>query len=444
MLINFRCANYRSFRDEVMLSMLKGDTKNHPDQVYGLGDAGLLKAAVIFGPNASGKSNVFNAFRVSRNFITKEIEMRTYNNYYRLEPGYKEKPTLFEYEMTVNGKPYRYGFEKILDDDEVTGEWLQRISLEGEDELLFRRAGDNIIDGEISENEKAALTRNIKKHGGLLILTLCDLFRDSKKGYDIIEESITILDWFDKDLVIIGVDGSLRASIDYTPSELEEMGRILRAFDVGINDIEFTEWIKDLWIDEGHNTEYSRYIDGKEGEVAQAWIDEGRTTVYGEQGGKIILTRFATERKNGKKREMLVSRHGANKVNMPRIDESDGTKRLLDLAPIIMNDNLEKTYVVDEIDRSLHPVVVFEFLKWFLENRYSKPKQLITTTHQILLMDQELLRKDEIWFVEKKGDGHSELFSLDEYNERSDKKIDKSYLDGRYGAIPKIRLRGDQ
>jgi len=341
---------------------------------------------------------------------------RMYLSYYRLEPEYEKRPTLFEYEITVDSEPYRYGFEIMLSEDRIVGEWLYRISIDGDDELVFERVGDNITDSLLSKKEKDALSKKIKTHGGLLVLTLSDLFRD-KKGYDTIDEITQILDWFQNKLVIIGVKGTLRSHYDYQQSELEKLGEVLRAFDVGISDIGFTEWIDDLWMNAGH--EYG----------------------HREKTGSIIISDAATERKNKKKREILVSRQGKNKVEMLRIDESDGTNRLFDLAPILIKDDSDITYVVDELDRSLHPLVVFEFVKWFLEQEYSKPKQLIITTHQILLMDQELLRKDEIWFVEKKEDGHSELFSLDEYNERPDRKIDRSYLDGRYGAIPKIYLR---
>jgi len=448
MLINFRCGNFRSLRDEVTLSMVKGESRSHPNHVYKMGDVGILKMAAIFGPNASGKSNIFNALRFSRNIILREPE-RTYSSYYRLEPGYEIRPTLFEYEFTLNGCPYRYGFEIILNEDKIIGEWLYRISLKDDnDEPLFRRVDGNIIDGEMSGKEKEILTKNIKKYGGILTLTLCDLFRNKKKGYSVIEEAIKVLDWFQNDLIIIGVNNTLRTHYSYDKPELEELSRILRAFDVGISDIGFTEWIDDLWVNTSHSSGYREKAGINEKGLTEFMGAKGKDNDYdfeqGEELGSIIISPDATERWTKKKREMLVSKQGKNGIEMLRVDESDGTKRLFDLAPILIKDNSDKTYVVDELDRSLHPLVVYEFVKWFLEKQYSKPKQLITTTHQITLMDQELMRKDEIWFVEKKGDGHSELFSLEEYNERSDRKIDRSYLDGRYGAVPKVHLRREE
>ena len=417
MLINFRCENFRSMRDEVTLSMLKGETRSHPNHVYDFEDLGVLKSAVIFGANASGKSNIFKAINFSRKIILGEPE-RAYQSYYRLEQGFEKKATTFEYEMTVDGKPYRYGFEIILAEDEIKKEWLHRISLTGEDFLLFSRVGDVIVEGSLSEKEKSVLDKNMKRYGGVSVLAICDLLRNRKKNYEVIEESSRVFDWFEKNLVPIGVNNTLRSHYEYTELEFQELGKVLRAFDVGIVEVGFTKWIDDLWINADHQF-------GKR-----------------EKSGDFVFSDVATEKKIGDRKQMLVSRQGKNKIEMPRVDESDGTKRLFDLAPILIKDgDDEKTYVLDELDRSLHPLVVYEFVKWFLAKKFSSPKQLITTTHQILLMDQELLRKDEIWFVEKKNDGHSELFSLEEYNERSDKKIDKSYLGGRYGAIPKIHLR---
>ena len=116
-------------------------------------------------------------------------------------------------------------------------------------------------------------------------------------------------------------------------------------------------------------------------------------------------------------------------------EASDGTIRLLDLLEILLaGDN--KIYVVDELDRCLHPSLTYKFIETFLAEAKKKNIQLIVTTHESRLMDFDLLRRDEIWFVDKKMNGETDIYSLDEYNERFDKKIDKAYLDGRYGGVP--------
>jgi AAA15 family ATPase/GTPase len=117
------------------------------------------------------------------------------------------------------------------------------------------------------------------------------------------------------------------------------------------------------------------------------------------------------------------------------VEESDGTIRLLDLLEILLAGD-GKTYIVDELDRCLHPSLTYKFVDTFLEEAAKKNIQLIVTTHESRLMDFDLLRRDEIWFVDKKKNGETDIYSLEEYNERFDKKIDKAYLEGRYGGVP--------
>ena len=109
--------------------------------------------------------------------------------------------------------------------------------------------------------------------------------------------------------------------------------------------------------------------------------------------------------------------------------------RLLDLLEILLCKE-NKTYIVDELDRCLHPSLTYKFVETFLELAEQNGVQLIVTTHESRLMDFDLLRRDEIWFVDKNNAGESSIYSLEEYNTRFDQKIDKAYLDGRYGGVP--------
>ena len=118
-------------------------------------------------------------------------------------------------------------------------------------------------------------------------------------------------------------------------------------------------------------------------------------------------------------------------------EESDGTQRLYGLLPILepgAGDDM--TYVVDELDRSLHPLMTERFVRDFLGMAKGCRRQLIITTHESKLQNMELLRRDEIWFLEKDGDGVSRLYSLEDFNERSDRRIEKAYREGRYGGVP--------
>jgi AAA15 family ATPase/GTPase len=117
-------------------------------------------------------------------------------------------------------------------------------------------------------------------------------------------------------------------------------------------------------------------------------------------------------------------------------EESDGTKRLFDLMNILLTEEDDVVYVVDELERSLHPMLLKRFLELFMEHNEDGSRQMVFSTHESSIMSQELFRRDEIWFVDRSEDGNSRLYSLDRFKDRFDKDIAKAYLDGRYGAIP--------
>jgi hypothetical protein len=123
-------------------------------------------------------------------------------------------------------------------------------------------------------------------------------------------------------------------------------------------------------------------------------------------------------------------------------DESDGTNRIIDFIPLIIDllqgDNV---FIIDEMERSLHPNLIYEIIDLFLDKSQNINSQLILASHESSLLTQKLLRKDEIWFAVKDNEGASHLHSLEEYNIRFDKEIRKDYLLGRFKAIAKIGNR---
>ena len=132
----------------------------------------------------------------------------------------------------------------------------------------------------------------------------------------------------------------------------------------------------------------------------------------------------------------LVLEHGKSSFDFSFSEESDGTKRLFDLIDMLLTDRPDTLFVVDELERSLHPKLTEHFLEKFMEAHENVRMQLVFTTHEDAIMDQSLFRRDEIWFVERDADNASRIYSLDRFKERYDKKLSKAYLEGRYGAIP--------
>ena len=135
----------------------------------------------------------------------------------------------------------------------------------------------------------------------------------------------------------------------------------------------------------------------------------------------------------------IVYRHNDDRVLYRPDEESDGTRKLYGLlASMFMGDDCA-TYIVDGLDSGLHPQLTFRFIGMFLGEPYSGDSQMVFTTHESSLMDFRLLRRDEIWFMDKDADGRSSLYSLEDFNERSDRRIEKAYREGRYGGVPVFR-----
>ncbi len=413
MLLNFTCSNFRSFRSEVTISMLPGATKNHPGHIMNVDGLEVLSTASIFGANASGKSNIFKAMKYSRDLILgKKIDE---NCFFRLDPEFRQKPSLFQFEFSIDDKLYRYGFEIIISERKIVNEWLWRISISGEDTLIYQKP----LDSNPGPVSLIKLKRRLSKY---LVLTLMDEVRNQDDPE--IREIISVRNWFENNLKIIGTDENLLSELDYTEEQCVKLGTFLGDFDVGIFSVGFEKadlkkGSNEAFVGDGLIV-HDEYISKKENKVSSSKKFKHR-----------ISNQYL----------VLVNNHGMKEELFLWYDESDGTRRLMDLAPMVISEDSDITYIVDELDRSLHPMVVYEFVRRFNLEGARLRKQLIFTTHQTCLLDQNLLRRDEIWFVQKERDGHSELYSLDQYNERSNKNIERMYLNGDFDAIPNI-LRG--
>jgi len=156
--------------------------------------------------------------------------------------------------------------------------------------------------------------------------------------------------------------------------------------------------------------------------------DEGEELLV-ERAGENHYYRIAIQAAHEHRRGQLVP--------LDLTEESDGTRRLLNLIPALHDLRMRgATYFVDEIDRSMHPILVWKFLEFFLNSCSSGPRQLIVTTHESNLLDLDLLRRDEIWFAEKDQTGATRLYSMMDFRVRKDLEIRKHYLQGRFGAVP--------
>ncbi len=396
MLTRFNVGNFLSFKEVTEFSMLKGKPKNKGERIYSSDSLKILKFSALFGANASGKSNFVKSLAFARNLIVSSLlKKRSLKDYvFKLDDGYRDKPSYFEFEILQGEHLYSYGFEVLLNENRFISEWLVKLSPHGSDVNLFTRdlergeittelkIGDkslnnkfNVYLDDIKENNEVLFLSEMNRNKGSLYRekSALSIFRD-------------LFHWFDRRLEIIYPNKPISPLTNFWEGkEKETICRIIKDFSTGI--INYEEVEVDL-----------------------------------EQAQNITTT-------------SLKFSHGEGTPLFDFSEESDGTKRILDLLEILLTKQ-NKVFVIDEIDRSLHPQLTYRFIKHFLTLAEKRDMQLIVTTHESRLLDFDLLRQDEIWLSEKNKEGSTNLYSLDEYNVRFDRKVDKAYLEGRYGGVP--------
>jgi len=456
MLIRFKVSNFLSFDDEQVLSMIGGSTQKKSDHLINnnpnsSNNLKLLKFSAIYGPNASGKSNLLRAVNFAKEIILRGITFNLGDKYCRIKDENKEKLSSFEFEVEINKKFYAYGFDILLSQNSIRAEWLIELdkSKNKEVPIYSRTLGENIkINEEYFANNTDIINRlniyhsDIKDVDNTLFLT--EMNRNKETLYqDFLSNNVVILkklfDWFVNSLIIIFPQSRLcNNRFFYSEEYIKKINKIITTFGTGIKECKVVNAnmqelqqsnIPPQFLKEMVDTIEKAYVEAKqnnnEKNIQQAFIRVNRE-MY-------IMKKSSDEQPTVEK---IVLKHKNNDSEYAFSEESDGTQRLFDLIEILMNKNIEKVYLIDELDRCLHPTLTYEFVKRFLLNNEDITTQLVVSTHESRLLNFDLLRRDEIWFTDRKKNGPTKLYSLEDYNERFDKKIDKAYLDGRYGGIP--------
>jgi AAA15 family ATPase/GTPase len=433
MLLTFRFKNYLSFKDEQIFSMVPGRTRLHGSRIFrGRNHVRINKFAALFGANGSGKSNFIHAFIAMRTLIVNG-EFSSEFEAFRFGEG-KEKDSEFEVELFINNHLYSYGFTVNLAKKEYCDEWLAKIG-QKEDIYLFRwekgkkpylnpnlsKKKDslerlNVFLKSTTESRKAPFLYMANHHVGKLY---------SDPAIAIIKN---VFDSFNEKLVITTPDMPVSPGWNLTnEANLARLKKYLCAFDTGISDV-----IRVDVSEEKAKTEIPFFDSFKDSFFKQDYAhavlrsDSDFFSVEKQENGALKIQKF----------EFV--HFGNNDVYFDLHDESDGTKRLFVLLDILLWENDGTVFVVDELDRCLHPELTREFINQFLLLASEKgfKNQLIVTTHESRLMNFRYLRRDEIWFVENEKIEGSRLFPFDAFNARFDKVIEKAYLDGRFGGVP--------
>lgn len=396
MLIQFSVENFLSIREQVVLSLLASCDKEHPEHIIAFNEKyKTLKASVIYGANASGKSNVLKAFWFMTNYVLnsheKQLNKLTERIPFKFDPMTIEKPSAFEVIFTAEGVRYTYGFSAT--DKEIVDEYLYCYP-NGRRALIFERKNTHAYrftsDIDLQENLKERNSPN-----KLYLSTAANWNYSRVKP---------VFEWFASNVIHYNYSASAYgADAEILRDEIyrTEIADMLRVADFGITSLNLKEGSIGFW------GALSGTYDNVEA-VHQVKDPSGTVASY--------------------------------TLNMS--EESAGTNRYFTAIGFIKKVlDCGGLLVADEIDAYLHPLLTKHIISLFNSEEYNpKGAQLVFTSHNTNLLDLDIFRKDQIWFTEKNEySGATDLFSLYDFSLRKGTKVEKSYLLGRYGAIPLIK-----
>lgn len=417
MLIQFSVANFRSFKELVTFSMVAAklssrDPRIDENNTFSVNNQiTLLRSAAIYGANASGKSNLVKALTFMKRFVinsSKESQAEEPIDIvpFRLDSESEAQPSHFEVVFLLDDVVYRYGFE--VTKEKVESEWLF-YSPHGREAKLFVREGGEILP---SRDFKKGQSSKLLTRSNALFLSVAAQFNS--------DTAIKVLGWFKKLGVVSGLDdrgySNFTANMFLKNSEFKEnVLSLIKNSDVGINNV----------ISEKIDINESSFFPK---DMPQELIDIVKKQLKKDEE---LITFRAIHKKNCK--------NGAfEEIQFDLDDESEGTQKLFLLSgPVIDSLDKGKVLIIDEIEGRLHTLLTRQLISLF-NSPETNPNhaQLIFATHDTNLLSNKLLRRDQIWFVEKDEDSASHLYSLSELKVRNDRSYENDYLEGLYGGIP--------
>jgi AAA15 family ATPase/GTPase len=444
MLINFRVSNFLSFRDQVEFSALASLERQHRDRIFQSKSLGLnlLPTAAFYGGNGAGKSNLYKALQFAQKIVLRagvKPEDGIERECFRLDSEYRTAPSHFGFDLLIGKQCLRYEF--AVTDSVVVAESLAFLNNDTVKNIFQReRVGD---EDNWSADSFKALKLNKDQNEFLGFKTRDtlgnQLFIAALRGRHIpvIEE---VGNWFKNRLIL------LDPRCDFRPVEVGLMQvDAFKAYCIESLDKAGTgiEWLQ------------NQSVPFDSAPIPQEMKDHVMKDLQSSGANQMIMirnpldrSRFIFLREEGEIKALKLTtlhkdRNGKS-VNFELAEESEGTERLIDLLPAffeLSDPSSDKVFFIDELDRSLHTHLTRGLVESFLESRTTESRaQMLFTTHDPLLLDQELLRRDEIWFIDKHEDGHSELTALSDFEGiRADKDIRKNYLIGRFAGVPRMR-----
>lgn len=422
MLLQFSIKNFRTFKDKATLSLIASnydkDTRND-ENIYSEENFGLrlLKSAVVYGANASGKSKLLDAFAFIRYFVinsSKESQKGENINVhpFLLSDETENEPSEFEIIFLFNKVLYRYGFEATK--EKIVSEWLYYKPKTKEVELFYRE-GNNFNTHIRSFTKGGTVVKEGLVRDNALLVSVAAQFNE--------KTAITVIEWFKRIRTLSGLNefGYQGFTMGKTedPKHKAKILELLKAADLGIQDIK----LQKLDIDS--------LPKGMPKELRDKIIRE-----VSDEKKEFVSDVLTTHKKYN------IDRKAIDNVTFSLDDdESSGTSKFFALTGPVL-DVLENGYtlVVDELDSKLHPNLVCKIVSLFNSKEFNKRNaQLVFNTHDTNLLSSGLFRRDQIWFTNKDKFGEAKLYSLADFKSdevRKTEPFEGNYLMGKYGAVP--------
>lgn len=441
MLIRFSVDNVLSFNSEQELFLIPGKNRNLSHHVIKKNksrDVDILKSAIIYGANAGGKSNLIKAIYLMKQILLHGERDTILYNKFKLDGLASGRPSKLEMEFNINERNYAYGF--TFTHNEIKTEWLYSFNKEKDFKIFDRKTTEKQVEVtfdnlKVNKKELDNLTfmGRITKPAECFLHSLIGSNVDGMEGIDMLKDAYS---WFTESLTIIFPNsrfGDLEVGLDTDKSFADLFQWALEYFGTSIKGLEQTD--VDFFSSDVDLPKFIKEEIQSTSKVGETGLitamDNLRYKFKKLSNGEISATKLMTKHSTQNMND--------NFVNFEMNDESDGTQRIMDFIPAIAElTKHNRVFIIDEIERSLHVNLVIKIMTMFYEFTKDKRSQLLVTTHETALLDQDLVRKDEVWFVDKNKNGESELRSLSEYNVRKDLDIRSGYLHGRFGAIPKF------
>lgn len=409
MLLEFLCSNHKSIRRPVLFSTVASKDRSNMELLTSFNGNDILRSAVLYGANGSGKSNFIDAISFVRNLVLNSINHQPGEGI-RQTPHKLDTASIdSEYRIQFVANDIRYAFGFVLKDFLVKEEYLYFFP-NGRKTKIYERKAEKFSTG-IKFRNKLATCKDVLKPNRLLL--------SCAANFSNVEEIVTAYNFFRDELIIYTPETSDEIWMNYSLKKLSEdevlkasVVKLMRSLGVDLCDIKIT-------------------IESPENIIEKIVLpkflsDEFKEKLLHERikaiNAKVIYKAFETD---------LLS------------EESTGIKKIIAiLCPFIDIMTKGKTIVCDELETSLHEALLQGLLHLFISNSPNKKSQLIFSTHDTSLLDLDYFRRDQIWFTELRNEDRStDLFSLAEIkNVRKDKRFGKGYIEGRYGAIPMLNL----